>query len=74
MAIDIEYPREYNAKQTWKIRIGLSKATMWIVWDHKRFFNDLINDWIGDEASDLTKFVPYTIAFDVYVPDNFEVL
>ncbi|CAJ0955025.1 unnamed protein product, partial [Mesorhabditis belari] len=74
MGCDIEYPKEYNAKQTWKVRLGLSKATMWLVWDHKRFFNDLINDWIGDEPSDLTRFVPYTVSFDVYVPDNFEVI
>ena len=28
----------YNDKQIWTFDFSISKATMWFVWDHKRFF------------------------------------
>ncbi|CAI4230279.1 unnamed protein product [Auanema sp. JU1783] len=69
---NFHYPRVYNGKQTWKFNYNISKATAWFVWDHKRFFSDLINEWIGDAPSDVLTFIPYTVANEVKVTDGFE--
>uniref|UniRef100_A0AC34G0T0 Bridge-like lipid transfer protein family member 1 N-terminal domain-containing protein n=1 Tax=Panagrolaimus sp. ES5 TaxID=591445 RepID=A0AC34G0T0_9BILA len=47
---------------------------MWIVWDHKRFFVDLINEWSSDSTADLCSFVPYTVYVNLKVLDKFEVI
>ena len=46
---------------------------MWFVWDHKRFFTDLINEWVGDAPADLLEFIPYEVHTDLTVTDGFEV-
>ncbi|CAD6189800.1 unnamed protein product [Caenorhabditis auriculariae] len=69
-----EYPKVFNAEQNWKIDYTFSKATCWFVWDHKRFFTDLINDWVGDEPADIIKFIPFRVHNTLIVKDSFEIL
>lgn len=63
----------FNAKQVWSFKYNISKATMWFVWDHKRFFTDLINEWTGESPADLLQFIPYEVHTDISVSDGFEV-
>ncbi|KAE9555244.1 hypothetical protein FO519_001495 [Halicephalobus sp. NKZ332] len=72
--VSVQYPRTFNALQKWHLSLELHKISTWIVWDHKRFFTDLINAWTASSKSDLCKFVPYTWSFSINVIDKFEVL
>lgn len=67
------YPLTWNGEQTWTIDYAFTKANAWFVWDHKRLFTDLINDWIGDDPSDISKFVPFRVHNRMKVVDGFEV-
>ncbi|CTQ86404.1 Bridge-like lipid transfer protein family member 1 C-terminal domain-containing protein [Caenorhabditis elegans] len=68
------YPLTWNGEQTWTIDYAFTKANAWFVWDHKRLFTDLINDWIGDDPSDISKFVPFRVHNRMKVVDGFEVI
>uniref|UniRef100_A0A7E4VU99 FSA_C domain-containing protein n=1 Tax=Panagrellus redivivus TaxID=6233 RepID=A0A7E4VU99_PANRE len=69
-----QYPRTYNAHQNWHLSLELHKFSTWVVWDHKRFFNDMIAEWTSDSVSDLRTFVPYTVSFNINVMDRFEII
>ncbi|KAF1770324.1 hypothetical protein GCK72_002142 [Caenorhabditis remanei] len=68
------YPLTWNGEQSWTLDYTFTKAVAWFVWDHKRLFTDLINDWIGDEPSDISKFVPFRVHNHMRVVDSFEVI
>ena len=67
------YPLTWNGEQSWTLDYTFTKAGAWFVCDHKRLFTDLINDWIGDEPSDISKFVPFRVHNHMRVVDSFEV-
>lgn len=68
------YPLTWNGEQSWTLDYTFTKAVAWFVWDHKRLFTDLVNDWIGDEPSDISKFVPFRVHNRMKVVDSFEVI
>ncbi|CAB3410727.1 unnamed protein product [Caenorhabditis bovis] len=68
------YPLTWNGEQIWTIDYTFSKATAWFVWDHKRIFTDLINDWLGEDPPDITKFIPFRVYNNLRVVDSFEVI
>ncbi|CAO4360577.1 unnamed protein product [Caenorhabditis nigoni] len=68
------YPLTWNGEQTWTLDYTFTTAVAWFVWDHKRLFTDLVNDWIGDEPSDISKFVPFRVHNRMRVVDSFEVI
>uniref|UniRef100_A0A8L7TDP8 FSA_C domain-containing protein n=1 Tax=Brugia malayi TaxID=6279 RepID=A0A8L7TDP8_BRUMA len=72
LTLNVHYPRIFNGHQMWKCAIKINKASTWIVWDHKHFFADLINEWTSNSLMDLFKFVPYTWEFEINVMDSFE--
>jgi hypothetical protein len=72
--LTVQFPRAYNAPQLWDFNLELHRITTYIVWDHKRFFTDLIDEWGADDRADLCKFVPYTWNFSINIVDQFEVL
>lgn len=74
MKANFDYPLSWNGEQKWNISYEFHKATMWFVWDHKRIFTDLIDDWMGEEPSDIAKFIPFTVNNRVRVVDGFEVI
>lgn len=59
------YPLVWNDHQLWDINLTGCKATVKILFTHKWFFQDLINDWASKQMSDLIHFVPYTWRFGI---------
>jgi hypothetical protein len=67
--VDIHYPLIWNDLQTWDINIELCRATVFLVFQHKFFFQDLINDWSSKTIADLRNFVPYIYNINTNVTD-----
>ncbi|KAH1010974.1 hypothetical protein HUJ04_000423 [Dendroctonus ponderosae] len=57
------YPLVWNEHQLWEINLTGCKATVNLIFFHKWFFTDLINDWASKARPDLMHFVPYTWRF-----------
>ncbi|RZC40208.1 hypothetical protein BDFB_007646, partial [Asbolus verrucosus] len=57
------YPPVWNDHQLWEINLTGCKATVKLIFSHKWFFQDLINDWASKQLPDLMHFVPYTWRF-----------
>lgn len=68
------YPLTWNGEQTWTLDYTFTNAVAWFVWDHKRLFTDMVNDWIGEDPSDISKFVPFRVHNRMKVVDGFEVI
>ncbi|XP_037884226.1 transmembrane protein KIAA1109 isoform X1 [Glossina fuscipes] len=71
--VRIHYPTKWNAPQDWNISLSGCKATAFIVYKHKCFFQDLIEDWASKTRPDILTFVPYTCKFNILLND-FEIL
>ncbi|VDK65860.1 unnamed protein product [Onchocerca ochengi] len=72
LTLNVHYPRIFNGHQVWKYIIKVNKASAWVVFDHKHFFVDLINEWTSDSRIDLYRFVPYTWEFEINIMDSFQ--
>ncbi|XP_017781272.1 PREDICTED: uncharacterized protein KIAA1109 isoform X3 [Nicrophorus vespilloides] len=57
------YPRVWNEHQLWEVNMTGCKATVNILFNHKWFFQDFINDWSSKQRPDILHFVPYTWNF-----------
>lgn len=57
------YPLIWNDHQLWEVNLTGCKATVNLIFAHKWFFTDLINDWSSKVRPDLMHFVPYTWRF-----------
>ncbi|XP_050315619.1 transmembrane protein KIAA1109 isoform X2 [Anthonomus grandis grandis] len=57
------YPLVWNEHQLWEVNLTGCKATVGIIFYHKWFFTDLINDWASKARPDIMHFVPYTWRF-----------
>uniref|UniRef100_A0A6P7G1L5 Transmembrane protein KIAA1109 homolog isoform X3 n=1 Tax=Diabrotica virgifera virgifera TaxID=50390 RepID=A0A6P7G1L5_DIAVI len=57
------YPIVWNDHQLWEVNLTGCKATINLIFFHKWFFTDLINDWSSKQRPDLLHFVPYTWRF-----------
>uniref|UniRef100_A0A1I8N1J1 Bridge-like lipid transfer protein family member 1 C-terminal domain-containing protein n=1 Tax=Musca domestica TaxID=7370 RepID=A0A1I8N1J1_MUSDO len=71
--VRIHYPTKWNAPQDWSISLAGCKATAYIVYKHKCFFQDLIEDWASKARPDILSFVPYTCKFNILL-NEFEIL
>nr|CAD7425599.1 unnamed protein product [Timema monikensis] len=58
--IKCHYPIRWNDHQEWLLTLTGCKATANLIYAHKWFFQDLINDWANKSCPDLLYFVPYT--------------
>ncbi|KAK9874269.1 hypothetical protein WA026_002622 [Henosepilachna vigintioctopunctata] len=58
--VECHYPLVWNDHQLWKINLTGCKATVHVIFNHKWFFQDMINDWASKQRPDLASFVPYT--------------
>uniref|UniRef100_T1KK05 Bridge-like lipid transfer protein family member 1 C-terminal domain-containing protein n=1 Tax=Tetranychus urticae TaxID=32264 RepID=T1KK05_TETUR len=65
----ILYPRVWNHHQTWICSLTGCKATVDLIFAHKIFFCDLIDDWAGKDRPDIVRFIPYTWKFSVKLVD-----
>ncbi|XP_060534290.1 bridge-like lipid transfer protein family member 1 [Cylas formicarius] len=59
------YPLVWNDHQLWEVSLTGCKATLNLIFYHKWFFTDLINEWASKARPDLLHFVPYTWRFGV---------
>ncbi|KAF5303327.1 hypothetical protein FQA39_LY10066 [Lamprigera yunnana] len=57
------YPLIWNDPQLWELSLTGCKATINLIFSHKWFFQDLINDWSSKQRPDILHFVPYTWRF-----------
>ncbi|KFB49612.1 AGAP007960-PA-like protein [Anopheles sinensis] len=71
--VKVHYPLKWNDHQEWTINLTGSKATAFIVFSHKEFFQDLIEDWASKARPDILSFVPYTWKFGVILKE-FEII
>lgn len=65
----ILYPRIWNHHQTWICSLTGCKATVDLIFAHKIFFCDLIDDWASKDLPDILTFIPYTWKFSVKLID-----
>ena len=63
------YPLIWNDIQRWKIDIELIKSYLFIVYYHRNYFQDLINDWSSRQMADIRSFVPYIYEIDLKAKD-----
>jgi hypothetical protein len=59
VTVDINYPLRWNDLQTWNVNLDFYKSTVYFVFYHKIFFQDLINDWSSRYMADIRSFMPY---------------
>ncbi|XP_017025561.1 bridge-like lipid transfer protein family member 1 isoform X1 [Drosophila kikkawai] len=71
--VRIHYPTKWNAPQDWSISLSGCKTSAFIVYKHKCFFQDLIEDWANKARPDVLSFVPYTCNFSIRLHE-FEIL
>ncbi|KAH8323336.1 hypothetical protein KR067_005364 [Drosophila pandora] len=71
--VRIHYPTKWNAPQDWNISLSGCKTSAFIVYKHKCFFQDLIEDWANKARPDILSFVPYTCNFSIRL-NEFEIL
>lgn len=71
--IKVHYPTRWNDHQDWSVNLIGSKASAFIVFLHKEFFQDLIVDWVSKSLPDILSFVPYTCKFSVLLKE-FEII
>ncbi|KAJ8916684.1 hypothetical protein NQ315_000329 [Exocentrus adspersus] len=57
------YPLVWNDHQLWEVNLTGCKATVHLIFFHKWFFTDLMNDWASKQRPDVMHFVPYTWRF-----------
>lgn len=56
----INYPAKWNQHQEWLLNLNATRATVNLIFAHKIFFCDLIDDWSCKSIPDILHFVPYT--------------
>lgn len=67
--VDIQYPLVWNDHQTWNCSLTGCKATVDLIFAHKIFFQNLIEDWSVKDRPELMQFIPYTWKFTILLKD-----
>ncbi|XP_026670200.1 transmembrane protein KIAA1109, partial [Ceratina calcarata] len=68
-SVKCHYPIRWNDHQEWKLNLTGCKATANLVYSHKEFFQDMINDWASKARPDILHFVPYTWKFNLVLKE-----
>ena len=71
--LKIHYPRIWNAYQEWNCTVTACKATIDLIFAHKVFIQDLIDDWSDRNRADINRFIPYTWRIS-FIVKEFELL
>ncbi|KAF4529366.1 hypothetical protein B566_EDAN016815, partial [Ephemera danica] len=58
--IRCHYPIHWNDHQEWVLSLTGCKASVSLIYAHKWFFQDMVNDWSSKANPDILHFVPYT--------------
>ncbi|XP_076663218.1 transmembrane protein KIAA1109 homolog tweek isoform X12 [Andrena cerasifolii] len=67
--VKCHYPIRWNDHQEWMLNLTGCKATANLVYSHKEFFQDIINDWASKARPDILHFVPYTWKFNLLLKE-----
>nr|XP_033335326.1 transmembrane protein KIAA1109 homolog isoform X11 [Megalopta genalis] len=67
--VKCHYPIRWNDHQEWTLNLTGCKATANLVYSHKEFFQDMINDWASKARPDILHFVPYTWKFNLLLKE-----
>nr|XP_012134687.1 PREDICTED: uncharacterized protein KIAA1109 isoform X12 [Megachile rotundata] len=67
--VKCHYPIKWNDHQEWTLNLTGCKATANLVYSHKEFFQDMINDWASKARPDILHFVPYTCKFNLLLKE-----
>lgn len=67
--VKCHYPIRWNDHQEWTLNLTGCKATANLVYSHKEFFQDMINDWASKSRPDILHFVPYTWKFSLLLKE-----
>ncbi|KAK9299212.1 hypothetical protein QLX08_007719 [Tetragonisca angustula] len=67
--VKCHYPIKWNDHQEWMLNLTGCKATANLVYSHKEFFQDMINDWASKARPDILHFVPYTWKFNLLLKE-----
>ncbi|XP_049857041.1 transmembrane protein KIAA1109 homolog isoform X4 [Schistocerca gregaria] len=67
--VKCHYPIKWNDHQEWILNLTGCKASVNLIYAHKWFFQDLINDWASKARPDLLHFVPYTWKISVMLKE-----
>ncbi|XP_029046657.1 transmembrane protein KIAA1109 homolog isoform X1 [Osmia bicornis bicornis] len=67
--VKCHYPIRWNDHQEWTLNLTGCKATANLVYSHKEFFQDMINDWASKARPDILHFVPYTCKFNLLLKE-----
>ncbi|CAF4261605.1 unnamed protein product [Rotaria magnacalcarata] len=57
--LHIHYPRLWNSLQVWFIDVSAKTPQIYFVFEHKNFFQALINDWSSSLPPDIYSFAPF---------------
>ncbi|CAF4971055.1 unnamed protein product, partial [Rotaria sp. Silwood1] len=75
--VHIHYPRLWNSIQIWTIDITTKKPQVYFVFEHKCFFQSLLNDWSSSIPPDIYSFAPFIYDInlkgdhlEVFIPCN----
>ncbi|XP_046402633.1 transmembrane protein KIAA1109 isoform X3 [Ischnura elegans] len=71
--VKCHYPIKWNDHQEWIMNFTGCKATANIIYAHKAFFQDMVNDWASKARPDIIHFVPYTWKLSLLLKE-FEVI
>ncbi|KAK6639579.1 hypothetical protein RUM43_007852 [Polyplax serrata] len=71
--VKCHYPLMWNDHQELLFSFTGCKTTAHLIYAHKEFFQDLINDWASKASPDLLYFVPYTWKFS-WIMKEFEII
>ncbi|XP_052791422.1 bridge-like lipid transfer protein family member 1 isoform X3 [Mya arenaria] len=71
--VSVAYPLQWNDHQDWKCNFTATKATVYLIFEHKHFFADLIDDWSATSVPDVVHFVPYTYNVNILI-NQFELV
>ncbi|CAF3740732.1 unnamed protein product [Rotaria sordida] len=71
--IHIHYPRLWNSLQNWLIDITTKNPQIYFIFEHKNFFQALINDWSSSSPPDIYSFTPFVYNITVH-GDQVEIL
>ncbi|XP_021348394.1 uncharacterized protein KIAA1109-like [Mizuhopecten yessoensis] len=67
--VTASYPLVWNDHQDWQCDFIACKASVWLIFQHKHFFVDLIEDWSTKTVPDIYHFVPYTWTMNLLIKD-----
>eukprot|EP00794_Sanderia_malayensis_P007184 gene7184-7990_t len=62
-------PRIWNQFQRWSCEFLFNETTLYFIYQHTNFIQDLLNDWAVTEPADIAFFVPYEWEFRFHFKD-----